>query len=92
MISKEKQKIFYARDLLFYFNKGFDTFNEAEAYVTRWGGFGFVEEFELNGNYYYFKEATPVGKTQKGQDRGPVFGDKLPEGKVYKKIAYMILG
>lgn len=87
-----KSCIFLARDNLFRLYKGCKSREEAEAYINKWSGKGYIEKYELEGDFYYFKEAEFIGKLSRGETRAFVMGEQLCNQRVRKEDANIILG
>jgi len=85
------ETIFLARDMVFYRYNGCLSRDEAEQYINSWSGNGYIEVYELSGNYYYFKGAEWIGSTKGGAARGPVMGEQLNGGGIPKEIRDIIL-
>jgi len=85
---KTTPKIIYlGRDMVYHSTKACDTKADAIAYINTQSGKGYVEIFELNGDYYHFKSAEWTGATDKNTFRGSFFGSEMPEGVHIKYVA-----
>jgi len=83
--------IFLARDMIFHTFMGYDNKRDAEDYIIHKSGKGYVEVFELEGDYYNFKGAEWVGGKEKREDHGETFGSNLENQGVFKDHISFIL-
>lgn len=91
-MAKSQPKILYfARDMDYHASKTCESHDDAVAYISKQSGKGYVEVFELEGDYYHFKTAEWIGPTDRHSIRGPVFGTDVPEG-IHKNFIPFILG
>jgi len=84
-------KFYYASDQLFHAYKACSSKEEAEQYIITHGRFGYIEEYELNGDHYYLTDVKKIGPIK--QQSGVVFGVDLEEQKIHKfNAGFLMLG
>jgi len=89
--SDDTSTIFLARDTIFHLYKQCKSRDEAEAYINKWSGKGYIERYELEGDFYYYKDAEFIGKLLRGEVKGPIMGEQLCNQRVHKNFANIIL-
>ena len=83
--------IYFGRDMIYHATKACNTKADAINYINTQSNQGYVEIFELEGDYYHFKSAEWVGPLSKGSIKGTTFGSEMSEG-VHKNYVALTLG
>lgn len=83
--------IYLARDMTYHAFMGCDTKSEAETYINGLSKKGYIETFQLEGDYYTFIDAKWIGGREKRETHGPVFGKDLNNQRVHKDHIRFIL-
>ena len=76
--------IYLGRDATFIRLMSFSSKEKAEEFIN---GHGYVEEFALDGDYYYFKRAQKYGKVE---GANPPFGPQLVEERYQAQLGNRI--
>ena len=77
MSEKLPKIIYYARDMTFHLSQASSSYGTAKDYIKKRSGKGYIEVFELSGDYYHFVKATWIGPSGKNVSRGTIFGELI---------------
>ena len=75
-----QKTVYLARDMIYHMYMGCKSEQDAIDYIARWSGTGYIEKYELEGDYYYFKNAEIVGSSK---ELGPLMGPDLVGNRVH---------